>query len=203
MIARLRLASLALARGARWLALAASLAGTAASGSDDPRSVSPYAATPETVVQAMLRMAQVGPRDYVIDLGSGDGRMVIAAATDFGARGLGVDIDAKLVDLANRLAARDGVAERARFREQDLFETDLSQATVITVYLLPAIMDRIARKLRTDLAPGTRVVTHDFPLPGWPVQQVQMLEVPEKRDYQYSASTTLYLYRVPEPGKRP
>ena len=202
MIGRMRLAAAALLAGVRAVTIAVLASVMPASASDDPRSVSPYAATPETVVQAMLRMAEVGPRDYVIDLGSGDGRMVIAAVADFGARGLGVDIDAKLVDLASRIAARDGVADRARFREQDLFETDLSQATVITVYLLPAIMDRIARKLRTALAPGTRVVTHDFPLPGWPVQRVQMLDVPEKRDYQYSASTTLYLYRVPEKGTR-
>lgn len=162
---------------------------------DDPRSVSPFAATPESVVEAMLSMAGVGAGDYVVDLGSGDGRMVIAAAKR-GARALGVDIDARLVKLANQYAERDGVAGRAVFREQDIFETDLAQASVITVYLLPAIMDRIAVKLRKDLKPGTRVVTHDFPLPGWRSERVLAMDVPEKRDYQYSAATTLYLYRA-------
>jgi len=161
----------------------------------DPRSVSPYAATPESVVSAMLSMANVGPGDYMVDLGSGDGRMVIAAAKR-GANALGVDIDAKLVKLANQYAERDGVATRAVFREQDIFDTDLAQASVITVYLLPAIMDRIATKLRKELKAGARVVTHDFPLPGWRSERVMAMDVPEKRDYQYSSATTLYLYRA-------
>jgi SAM-dependent methyltransferase len=164
---------------------------------DDLKSVSPYAATPDSVVEAMLSLASVGPRDFVIDLGSGDGRLVITAASKHGARGLGVDIDAKLVNLAKRFAERDGVADRAQFREQDLFETDVSAATVVTIYLLPSIMDRVAQKLRAELRPGTRVVVHDFPLPGWRVDRIASFDVPEKRDYTFNERATVYLYTVP------
>ncbi|HVE51076.1 MAG TPA: 50S ribosomal protein L11 methyltransferase [Casimicrobiaceae bacterium] len=167
----------------------------------DERSVSPYAATPDSVVVAMLAMAAVGPRDYVIDLGSGDGRLVIAAVKR-GARALGVDIDAKLVDLARRFAERDGVAERALFVEQDLFATDLSQASVITIYLLPSIMGKVATKLAAELRPGARVVTHDFPLPGWRIDRVEQFDVPEKRDYTFNDRATIYLYTVPATSAR-
>jgi cyclopropane fatty-acyl-phospholipid synthase-like methyltransferase len=164
---------------------------------DDPKSVSPYAATPDSVVEAMLKLASVGPRDYVIDLGSGDGRLVITAAKAHGARGLGVDIDGKMVDLAKRFAERDGVQDRAQFIVQDLFETDVRAATVVTIYLLPTIMKRVGEKLRAELRPGTRVVVHDFPLPGWPVERVTSFDVPEKRDYTFNERATLYLYTVP------
>lgn len=165
-------------------------------GDDDARRVAPYAATPDAVVDAMLTMAAVSPRDYVIDLGSGDGRLVLGAAAR-GARALGVDIDGALVALARRHAEHDGLAERARFLEQDLFATDVSEATVVTIYLLPSIMGRIAEKLRAELKPGARVVAHDFPLPGWRVDGVQSLDVPEKRDYTFNERATIYLYTVP------
>ena len=170
-----------------------------AASADNPASVSPYAATPESVVNAMLALADVGPRDFLIDLGSGDGRLVIAAAARHGARGLGVDIDGRLVDLAQRNAAREGVTDRVAFREQDLFHADLRDATVVTIYLLPSIMDRVAAKLRAELKAGTRVVAHDFPLPGWRVERVQSFDVPEKRDYTFNERATVYLYRAPGP----
>jgi len=179
------------------LAFAALLAIASGARADESKSVSPYAATPDSVVEAMLVLASVGPRDFVIDLGSGDGRLVITAARLHGARGLGVDIDAKLVDLANRFATRDGVADRVQFREQDLFETDVRAATVVTIYLLPSIMDRVSQKLKAELQPGTRIVVHDFPLPGWRVDRVASFEVPEKRDYTFNERATLYLYTVP------
>jgi SAM-dependent methyltransferase len=175
-------------------AVGVALAGAALA--DDARNVSPYAATPDSVVQAMLAMAGVGPRDYVIDLGSGDGRLVIAAAAR-GARGLGVDIDAGLVEIARREAYHARVTERAQFLERDIFETDVSEASVVTIYLLPSIMGRIAQKLATELKPGARVVTHDFPLPGWRVDRVQAFDVPEKRDYTFNERATIYLYTVP------
>jgi cyclopropane fatty-acyl-phospholipid synthase-like methyltransferase len=175
------------------LALVSAVA-TVARGDDDRR-VAPYAATPESVVTAMLAMADVGPRDYVIDLGSGDGRLVIGAAVR-GARALGVDIDAKLVALAKRNAAHDGVADRAQFLEQDLFATDVSDATVVTIYLLPSIMGRVAAKLAAELKPGARVVTHDFPLPGWRIDRVESFDAPEKRDYTFNDRATIYLYTV-------
>jgi len=179
------------------LAFAALIAIASGARADESKSVSPYAATPDSVVEAMLVLASVGPRDFVIDLGSGDGRLVITAARLHGARGLGVDIDAKLVDLANRFATRDGVADRVQFREQDLFETDVRAATVVTIYLLPSIMDRVSQKLKAELQPGTRIVVHDFPLPGWRVDRVASFEVPEKRDYTFNERATLYLYTVP------
>jgi SAM-dependent methyltransferase len=181
------------------LGLAAPLASIARA--DDGRSVSPYAATPDSVVAAMLSMASVGASDYVIDLGSGDGRLVIGAAAR-GARGLGVDIDPRMIEIATLRASNAGVGDRARFVLQDLFATDLSQASVITIYLLPSIMDRVATKLATELKPGARVVTHDFPLPGWRVARVQAFDVPEKRDYTFNDRATIYLYEVAQPGIR-
>jgi cyclopropane fatty-acyl-phospholipid synthase-like methyltransferase len=175
----------------------ACVVGASLCAAQDPKSVSPYAATPDSVVEAMLKLASVGPRDYVIDLGSGDGRLVIAAAKQHGASGLGVDIDAKLVEIAKRFAARDGVQDRAQFVVQDLFETDVRAATVVTIYLLPTIMDRVGQKLRAELKPGTRIVVHDFPLPGWPIDRVTSFDVPEKRDYTFNERATLYLYTVP------
>ncbi len=165
---------------------------------DDAVPIAPFATTPMTVVHEMLKLAATGPSDVVVDLGSGDGRLVIAAVRDFGARrGFGVDIDASLVDYANRKAAEDGVADRAKFYVRDLFATDVREATVVTIYLLPIAMDRLERKLAAELAPGTRVVSHDYPLRGWQAERVVALDVPEKADYTGRRSTALYLYVVP------
>src|SRR5262245_25372706 len=111
-----------------------------------------YVPTPQMVVDAMLRMAQVGPSDYLIDLGSGDGRVVLSAAAR-GARALGVDLDRYLLGVANELAKRDGLADRATFREQNLFETDLVEATVIATYLLPEMNLKLRPKILA-LKPG-------------------------------------------------
>jgi hypothetical protein len=138
-----------------------------------------YVPTPQVVVEEMLRMAKVGANDYVIDLGSGDGRIVITAAKKFGARGFGVDLDTYLLKIANETAAREGVAERARFFEQNLFDTDLSAATVITTYLLPEMNLKLRPKL-LQLRPGTRVVAHDYAMGEWDPDQEKTLLVPEK-----------------------
>jgi hypothetical protein len=165
---------------------------------DDSAAVAPFAATPMPVVHAMLELASVGPSDHVIDLGSGDGRLVITAVKQFGARGgTGVDIDESLVDYANRKAAEDGVGDRAKFYVRDLFVTDVRPATVVTIYLLPIAMDRLERKLAAELAPGTRVVSHDYPLRGWRAERVIALDVPEKTDYTGRRNTAVYLYVVP------
>jgi len=126
----------------------------------------PYVPTPQVTVDEMLRLAGVGPKDFVVDLGSGDGRIVITAASKFGARGLGVDLDFSLVAQAEENARAAGVADRVKFAEQDLFKTDLSQATVITTYLLPGVMLRL-RPVLLALKPGTRVVSHDFDFGDW------------------------------------
>jgi SAM-dependent methyltransferase len=126
----------------------------------------PYVATPQVTVDEMLRLAGVGPQDFVVDLGSGDGRIVVTAAKKFGARGLGVDIDWRLVLQAEENARQAGVAERVKFLEQDLFQADLAQATVITTYLLPFYMLKLRTKL-LELKPGTRIVSHDFDFGDW------------------------------------
>jgi predicted TPR repeat methyltransferase len=180
-------------------ALGLALAGAHARAVDG-RAVAPFAATPTSVVDEMLKLAAVGPSDFVVDLGSGDGRLVIAAVKKFAARGgFGVDIDASLVDYANRKAAEDGVGDRVKFYVRDLFVTDVREATVVTIYLLPIAMDRLERKLASELRPGTRVVSHDYPLRGWRAERVVALDVPEKTDYTGRRSTALYLYVVPGP----
>ena len=140
----------------------------------------PYVQTPQNVVDRMLQVAHVGPGDYVIDLGSGDGRMVITAAKKFGARGFGVDLDRRLVELANKRAASAGVADRAVFYERDLYETDFSGASVVTIYLLPEVNLMVRPKLLATLKPGTRVVSHDYNMGDWPPDEQMVLDAPDK-----------------------
>lgn len=140
----------------------------------------PYVQTPQNVVDKMLEVAKVGPRDFVIDLGSGDGRMVITAAKKHGARGFGVDLDRRLVQLSNRLAAKAGVADRAVFYERDIYQTDLSPATVVTIYLLPEVNLMMRPKLFEMLKPGTRVVSHDYDMGEWPPDLSFTLDAPDK-----------------------
>jgi ubiquinone/menaquinone biosynthesis C-methylase UbiE len=122
----------------------------------------PYVPTKQEVVEEMLRMAGVKPGDVVYDLGCGDGRIVVTAAQKFGARGVGVDIDPKRIAEANENARRAGVESQVTFQVGDLFEADIREATVVTLYLLPDVNIRLKPKLRRDLKPGTRVVSHDF-----------------------------------------
>lgn len=133
-----------------------------------PRQDAPYIGTPQVVVDAMLALAEVGPADLVYDLGSGDGRIVIAAARDRGARGVGVEIDPELVSQSRQSAEGAGVADRVRFVEQDLFLTDLRAATVVTLYLSPTLNLRLRPTLLRELAPGSRIVAHDFDMGDWP-----------------------------------
>ena len=153
-----------------------------------------YVPTPQMVVDTMLRLAQVGPGDYLIDLGSGDGRVVISAARS-GARALGVDLDRHLLEVANDAAKREGVAERATFREQNLFETDLAGATVITTYLLPDMNLKLRPKILA-LKPGTRVVAHDYHMGDWVPDQRETLEVPGKK-VGLEGISYVYLWHVP------
>jgi SAM-dependent methyltransferase len=126
----------------------------------------PYVPTPMPAVERMLDMGQVGPGDYLIDLGSGDGRIAIAAARR-GARALGVDIDPMRIDESAAAARLAGVETRARFRRQDLFETPLREATVVTMYLLPGINLALRPRILTELRPGTRVLSHNFTMGDW------------------------------------
>ena len=155
----------------------------------------PFVTTPDQVTLAMLELARVGPADHVIDLGSGDGRIVITAAKRFGARGLGVEIVPELVRKSRELARAAGVAERVEFREQDLFRTDLARATVVTMYLLPAVNLQLRPRLLA-LPAGTRIVSHDWDLGEWLPDRTVTVDVPEKSVGREKLSR-VHLWRVP------
>jgi len=139
----------------------------------ETRGDAPWVPTPEEVVDTMLRLARVGVKDVVYDLGSGDGRIVIAAAKRFGARGVGIEIEPELVKEAREAAKAAGVAGRVKFIEQDLFKADISRATVVTLYLFTKMNERLKPRLLRELKPGTRVVAYQFNGMGdWKPQQV-------------------------------
>jgi hypothetical protein len=140
----------------------------------------PYVPTPMNVVQAMLDIGKVGPEDFVIDLGSGDGRIVIAAAKQRGARGFGVEIVPSLVNDARREAVRQAVSDRVQFRAEDLFTTDIGKATVLTVYLYPTILHQLRPRLFEQLKPGVRVVSHEFDFGNWKPDAQVRVKVPDK-----------------------
>jgi len=167
------------------LALALAAAGATAQTASPALDV-PYVPTPEPVVNAMLKLAQVKRGDVLYDLGSGDGRIVIAAAKRYGVRGTGVDIDPRRIDEANANARKAGVAGRVRFLNRDLFAIDFSEATVVTLYLLPRINLQLRPKLLAELRPGTRIVSHGFDMGDW--QPERVVEV---------GSSTIYLWIVP------
>jgi cyclopropane fatty-acyl-phospholipid synthase-like methyltransferase len=128
-----------------------------------------YVPTPQPVVDAMLKLAAVTDKDVVYDLGCGDGRIPITAAQKFGARGVGIDIDPKRIEEANENAKAAGVTDKVTFLTQDLFESDISAATVVTLYLLPSLNEKLMPKLKRELKPGTRVVSHAFTMgTTWP-----------------------------------
>ena len=150
-----------------------------AAGADCAALRSPYAAqvheadalylpTPAPVVSALLRLAGVSAADVVFDLGSGDGRIPVAAARERGARAIGIELDARLVALARCNARAAGVEDRVEFREQDLFDADLREATVVTLFLFPELNRRLKAKLLAELRPGARIVSHRFDLGDWP-----------------------------------
>jgi SAM-dependent methyltransferase len=157
----------------------------------------PYVPTPWLIVDEMLKLADIRAGDFVVDLGSGDGRLVISAAERFGARGYGVDIDRTLVKLANENAAKAGVAARVRFEERDLFETPLAEATVLTLYLLPHTVVQLVPRILAEMKPGARVVSHDYALgPLQPDRHLQF-DTEEKVPISGTTRTVLYLYVVP------
>jgi hypothetical protein len=188
MIAALRTAALLLAL--------ASL-GARAEDVKPVKDAGPYVPSPESVVSDMLKLAEVGPADFVIDLGSGDGRIVLTAAKVFGARGFGVEIKEDLVKESNEAARLAGVADRVRFYKRDLFKTDLSQASVVTMYLLPDTVNLLKDKLLAELKPGTRVISHDYPLTGWIAEQTVQMDLQEKVLISGVTTTLIYLYVIP------
>ena len=183
----------------RRLVLACALIAAAPAMAETPGVAgAPYVPTPTAIVDRMLTLAKIGPGDYVIDLGSGDGRLVITAVAKYKARGgMGIDIDGKLVNLANDNARKAGVADRVKFIEGDLFKANVAEATVVTLYLLPSMMGDVEAKLRKELKPGTRVISHDYPLPSWTPVDVVAFDTSEKVPISGTTRTVLLLYRVP------
>jgi len=157
----------------------------------------PYVPTPQIVVDEMLKMAGVTAKDFVVDLGSGDGRMIITAAQKFNATGLGVDIDPKLVELATRRARNEALGDRAKFIEQDMFKADIGNASVITLYVLPDFMEKLRPKLLRELKPGARIVAHDYYMSEWYPDRQAELNVPEKKSANGTEKAYLYLWTVP------
>jgi SAM-dependent methyltransferase len=146
----------------------------------------PYVPTPQPVVDTMLRIASVGANDIVYDLGSGDGRLVISAVRDFGAKkGVGVDIDPVRIKEANANARGAGVTDRVAFHEKDLFRFDFTEATVLTMYLLPDMIVKLRPQL-VAMKPGTRIVAHDFSIPDWEPEKTEQV-----------GTATIYFYTVP------
>jgi cyclopropane fatty-acyl-phospholipid synthase-like methyltransferase len=164
----------------------------------------PYVPTPDVLVDTMLELAKTGAGDYVIDLGSGDGRIPIRAVSHYAARGaVGVEIDGELVRTARERARAAGVEDRVRFVEGDLFAADVREATVVTVYLIPSMMAAVERKLRAELKPGTRIVVHDYPFPSWTAERYVEAESIEKIRATGQTDARFFLYRVPDASARP
>lgn len=146
-----------------------------------------YVPTREPVLDAMLRLAEVDSEDVVYDLGSGDGRIVIAAAKQFGARGVGIDIDPQRIKEANENAREAKVTNKVKFIQGDLFESDFSEASVVTLYLLSRLNDRLKPILLEQLKPGTKIVSHAFSMGDWEPEKTEQID-----------GTTVYLWTVPE-----
>jgi SAM-dependent methyltransferase len=155
----------------------------------------PYVPTPDNVVEEMLKVANVGKDDMVYDLGCGDGRIVITAAQKYGARGVGVDINPDRIKESNENARKAGVTDRVKFLQQDLFETDLREATVVTLYLLPDVNRRLRPKLFLELKPGTRIVSHAFDMGEWNPEKVIKVPGPDRE-------RTIYYWVISEANKR-
>lgn len=150
----------------------------------------PYVSTPPDVVREMLALARVGPEDLLYDLGCGDGRIVITAAAERGARGVGIDLDPARIAQANAGARRAGVAERVRFVVQDLFQADFSEASVVSLYLFPELNARLKPKFLAELRPGSRVVSHEFGIGDWVPADGRTVETNGRRHQ-------IWLYQVP------
>ena len=168
--------------------------------SQEPMPEVPYVPTPQEVVVEMLNMAGVTQNDIVYDLGCGDGRIVITAAKVFGARGVGVDNAPNLIQQSNENARKAGVTDRVTFIEQDLFETDIREATVVALYLLPELNLQLRPKLLRDLRPGSRIVTHEFDMGDW--KPDNMAKVPKVKLYYhpripYEKDTCFYYWVIP------
>ncbi len=174
------------------LMVGAALGGTPPAHADEV----PYVTTPDGVVEAMLSIAGVGSGDYLIDLGSGDGRIVITAAKQYDARGMGIEYDGTLIAQSRRSAAREGVSDRVEFLEKDIFASDFRDATVLTMYLLPEVNLDLRPRILSELRPGTRVVSHDWNMGDWEPDDRRLVPTSEKTVWPIKEST-VYLWIVP------
>lgn len=161
----------------------------------------PYLPTPQKVVEEMLKLADVKGDDVLYDLGSGDGRIVITAAQKLGTRGVGVDMDPSRIQEANENAQKAGVTSRVQFLQQDLFQTDISKATVVTLYLLPDINLKLRPQLFRQLKPGTRIVSHEFDMGEWKPQRVVQVNGPQQGEQTLYHDETCYTRLLPAPQR--
>ena len=176
--------------------LACTCTGLATYAQEEGTGKPPFITTPANVADRMLAIAGTGPEDLVVDLGSGDGRIVIDAAVKYGARGIGLELDPKLVQISRDNALAAGVAGRTAFHEADVLKADFSSATVVTAYLLPWLLARLGNTFLNDLRPGTRIVTHAFLLSGWPPDRTEKVIVTAP-DPKAGAETTIHMWTVP------
>ena len=174
-------------------------AAPAAAQSPEPKDnvAGPYVPTPWVIVDEMLKLADLRADDVVYDLGSGDGRLVITAAKRYQARGVGIELQPELVELARAGAKKEEVADRVKFIQGDLFETDIREASVVTLYLLPRFVTRLVPRFLAELRPGTRIVSHDYPLVPWKPDKELSMDVAEKEFISGTTWTRLYYYVVP------
>lgn len=179
-----------------FFAMAIALFSSAAPAQVDSNVVAPFVTTPADVVDRMLALAGTGASDYVVDLGSGDGRIVIAAAKKYGARSLGLELDPKLVAQSRESARAAGVENLAQFRVEDVLRADFSQATVVTVYLLPGLMAQLSPVFLDGLRPGARVVTHAFVFPSWKPDRIEKIRLAVPHPSQGDEST-IFMWIVP------
>jgi cyclopropane fatty-acyl-phospholipid synthase-like methyltransferase len=156
----------------------------------------PFVPTPVEVVDKMLEMAKVQKNDLVYDLGSGDGRVVIRAAKKYGARGVGIEMDQTLLNKARKSAEAEGVGHLVEFRAEDALKTDLSPATVVTLYMLPWFNEAMKPNFRKFLKPGSRIVAHDFGIEGWKPDKTEKLSEPENKAGGYVHYHTIFLWNV-------
>lgn len=156
----------------------------------------PFVTTPPDVVQRMLDLAAVGPADVVVDLGSGDGRIIMEAARKFGARGIGIELDPALVQKSRELARQANLADRVSIVQGDVLQADISAASVVTAYLLPSLIGRLQPRFLDELAPGTRIVSHAFSMPGWKPDRTERMRIARGHPGQGDESV-LYLWVVP------
>jgi cyclopropane fatty-acyl-phospholipid synthase-like methyltransferase len=156
----------------------------------------PFVPTPIEVVDKMLEMARVQKHDVVYDLGSGDGRVVIRAAKKYGARAVGIEMDQTLLDKARKSAEAEGVSHLVEFRAEDALKTDLSPATIVTLYMLPWLNEAMKPNFRKYLKPGSRIVAHDFGIEGWKPDKTENLPEPEKKAGGYVHYHSIFLWTV-------